>query len=58
MWNAYFCMGAYKDNVVVVIKMVPIFIQIQMVRTIEFSTCTLHGAHFLVLYLSRGKGIF
>ena len=25
MWGAYFCMGAYKPDVVVVIKMVPIF---------------------------------
>ena len=25
MWGAYFCMGAYKHVVVVVIKMVPIF---------------------------------
>ena len=25
MWGAYFCMGAYKRDVVVVIKMVPIF---------------------------------
>ena len=25
MWDAYFCMDAYKHNVVVVIKMVPIF---------------------------------
>ena len=25
MWGAYFCVGAYKRDVVVVIKMVPIF---------------------------------
>ena len=29
-----------------------------MVHMIEFNTCTLLGGHFLVLYLSHGKGIF
>ena len=24
MWDAYFCMGAYKHEVVVIIKMVPL----------------------------------
>ena len=26
MWDAYFCMGAYKFNVVAIIKMVPMFV--------------------------------